>query len=375
MRLKPEEASALLQEDGDEMRVGGISLQIMAEVCRTNLSGNHDSGTGQRDPLAVLNMDKPAEMGKSEAGRASAAGTDCAAPCTTGGAASAGPRSSPGVSVTLGFKRRMGMPGRASSAIAYVTVNGISGRADDKPDRGLAGSSAGLAEDADTALAVVKGAIAKPPSTMLETEAAGGNIGPARGRQAFKPLVSTLVHQAAGCADGSTKVASAVANAGEDRSPNNSAFHGSSAGGTKKPTRFLSQSRGSGGARRFHAPRPSGSALTGAVGGVSLAVAGVRSITGPVRPGLAANCRGGSIAIGSGSSGPGGGGGITHDSDAAATCSRPATVVHPEDLVLEWTKGDRPQPIRVGATLARRLHLHQRDGLKVLWECLAGRGG
>lgn len=49
--------------------------------------------------------------------------------------------------------------------------------------------------------------------------------------------------------------------------------------------------------------------------------------------------------------------------------------VDPEDLVLEWTNGNPPQPIRAGATLARRLHPHQREGLKVLWECLAGRGG
>lgn len=60
---------------------------------------------------------------------------------------------------------------------------------------------------------------------------------------------------------------------------------------------------------------------------------------------------------------------------AAATVTAAAAGANPEGLVLEWTAGNPPKPVMAGASLARRLHPHQREGLRVLWECLAGRGG
>ncbi|CAM9782699.1 unnamed protein product [Chrysoparadoxa australica] len=65
---------------------------------------------------------------------------------------------------------------------------------------------------------------------------------------------------------------------------------------------------------------------------------------------------------------------------AAAAPAVPAAYtpayVDPDDLVLEWSGEEgREQPIRVGVSLARRLHAHQKHGVKFLWRCLTGKGG
>ncbi|CAM9725690.1 unnamed protein product [Scytosiphon promiscuus] len=105
--------------------------------------------------------------------------------------------------------------------------------------------------------------------------------------------------------------------------------------------------RGVGGARRFHAPR-----LTSRPAAATAATVPAAS----------------SVASASGSQQPGRARLLGNESNAGPIASA-------KGVVLEWTAGDPPQPVMAGASLARRLHPHQREGLKVLWECLAGRGG
>ncbi|CAM9704594.1 unnamed protein product [Sphacelaria rigidula] len=285
-RLKPDEANAVLQENGDETRVGSASLQIMAQLHGT-------AATHQRDPLAELTVDSAR---KPEAALTSSRVAPGKVGGRVGAAIGGATRSARGLGT--GVKRRLG------ATITTATANSLLQSPSSPPVRdvssGLAAGEATAARDERTS-----------PLPLNQTGGlrtrGGGNVGGLRRFHA-------------------PRLASGK------RSSTDTPSNGGTAEGDPVPP-FTSSAK---------APRLSG------VGG---------------------NVRRGSDV---GAHNAGGGGGSSADGTSAATTT---AVVDPEDVVLEWTKGTPPQPIRAGATLARRLHPHQREGLKVLWDCLAGRGG
>lgn len=226
--------------------------------------------------------------------------------------------------------------------------------------------------------------------------------GPALKRRVFKPLVSRLKQSKEPQAHADDYALPSSMTAGTDESaeatvasdnssvnrttkPSAASDEGNSEAFRKRPLLVGGRRGGAevGGARRFHAPRITASAAD--------ADAGITSQTD-----RRDRARGSSSPSSQAPNRLSGGGGQrtnanSGDQDrrpsrvaAAAAVAKPSgkgqsdaapVVVHPEDLVLEWTAGDPPQPIRAGASLARRLHPHQQEGLKILWECLAGRAG
>lgn len=290
-RLKPDETTAMLQEDGDETRLGGISIQIIANVTQEQ---HHHPTVEEGAPSSLTAPKKPF-----------AAGT-----------------------VVL----------------------------------------------------------------------SGGGVTPSLKRRAFKPFVSKLTPQPRIVLRNNDD-SPAPSQATENIHPNTSTTLGSPSGsqqtaaaaGPRKRAGLGGSGRGAGAARRFHAPRSSGVLVAPSDTGVDAARSGMGTtrpspVSGALsttpawqvsdRPGVR-----GTVAITGGSPFVTG---VNCDSSVAGrsaaapeSSSRrgPDSVENPEDIVLEWTAGDSPQPLRVGASLARRLHPHQREGLKVLWECMAGRGG
>ncbi|CAM9590447.1 unnamed protein product [Ectocarpus sp. 6 AP-2014] len=279
-RLKPDEASAVLQEDGDESRVGGISIQIMADI-----GGQHQQQQQQQQST----QDAASETASTAGGGSAAASAKVTGTPVRLGAANG---------VKLGPRKKLG----ATSVL------------------GKAGPRSLLSAPAAAA----------PPGNGIRSGAVG-------------PVAGTMTSVLGG-------------------------------GGGIKRTGLGGAGRGVGGARRFHAPRSSGAAAVAAganeresknhkLGGSE------KSLARRVSPGTGGSFsrsagagRAGGSGGGSGGGGGGGGGGG-------------ASGLSPDGLVLEWTAGDPPQPVMAGASLARRLHPHQREGLKMLWECLAGRRG
>lgn len=291
-RLKPEEASEMLQEDGDEARVGGVSVQIMAQVQQQQQQGeNHDA----KSPPHVAGNDRPSTR-----------------PLATAAV----------------FKH---------SKLRTAGGGGVG----------------------------------------------GGGSTPGATRPAFKPLVSRLTPQprqdGTSSTDGGivlTPAPSKVADNLDASADSSAARAGGAVGGTG--TRKVKSFRGVGGARRFQAPRSSGVAAAASPGITSPGVVGTSPLQASrVRSNAAVQHSSGLVRVVNRAPG-----------DPPVTCvsgtsekrsgsgdPTPDVRVDPGDLVLEWTTGNSPQPLRAGASLARRLHPHQREGLKVLWECLAGRGG
>ncbi|CAN0138087.1 unnamed protein product, partial [Ectocarpus fasciculatus] len=268
-RLKPDEASAVLQEDGDESRVGGISIQIMA-----NIGGQQQQQQQQQN-----------------------AASETASTTGVGGAAASGKVT--GNPVRLGAARGFKLGG-AKKKLSATSMLGKAG------PRSLLSAPA---------------AAPAPPGNGIRS----GAVGPAAG-------TATV-----GLGGG---------------------------GGATKRTGLGGAGRGVGGARRFHAPRSSGATAAVTAGTKEREpnhnLGESESLVRRASPGRGASSSRSAGAGGGGGGGSGGGG---------------ASGLSPEGLVLEWTAGDPPQPVMAGASLARRLHPHQREGLKMLWECLAGRGG
>ncbi|CAB1102361.1 unnamed protein product [Ectocarpus sp. CCAP 1310/34] len=289
-RLKPDEASVVLQEDGNETRVGGISIQIMADV----------GGQQQQQKQQQSTLD-------AASGTASTAGGGSAA--SSGKVTRTPVRPAEASGVKLGPRKRLG----ATSMLGKVG-----------------------------------------PRSLLSVPAAA------------VPLGNGIRSGAVGPAAGTTT----------------SVLGGSGGGGGIKRTGLGGAGRGVGGARRFHAPRSSGAAAVVAAGANERESknhklgGSEKSLARRVSPG-----RGGSFSRSAGaghgrdSGGGGGGSGGSGGSGGGGGGGGGASGLSPEGLVLEWTAGDPPQPVIAGASLARRLYPHQREGLKMLWECLAGRGG
>lgn len=293
-RLRPNEASALLKEDSQEFRVGGISLQVIAELRRSSPSPPPPSSPAK-------NRRKPHDA-HSKGGTDETAGDLRTALATLHGGV-------PG--------ERMGRPGRALMGRVESSIHEDAGA---KPSP-LHSSPGAVAPET-----------VAPTTTGPGTTATRRSVGP-RAVAGKAPSLDRQLTTGVGRDQ-----------AGQPKS-----------GGTRMG---LSRALGKGRARRFQIPRPSGNAVAaGPAGDGSSSGKETRSHTS-------------TTAV------PGGGKPRT-PSRAAGTGSQAgaAVVIDPGDVVLEWTKAEPPQPIRVGVTLARRLHPHQREGLKVLWECLAGRGG
>lgn len=294
-RLKPDEASDMLQEDGDETRVGGISVQIMAQIQQAEQQQqqqreNHDAASSPR----ADGNDRP----------------------------SAKP---PAAAVFKRSKLR------------------------------AAGDSGG-----------------------------GGGGGPAPGprRPAFRPLVSRLTPQPRQDgislnADGMvlTPAPSITAEKLDVSVDLSDAARAGAVAGTA--TRKLKGLRSVGGARRFQAPRSSGVAAVASRGTTTPAMVGTSPFEAREMRSNAAVQQSSELVGVSRTLGDPPVGCVSDISEKRSGNGGPTpdVRVNPEDLVLEWTAGNPPQPLRAGASLARRLHPHQREGLKVLWECLAGRGG
>lgn len=165
-------------------------------------------------------------------------------------------------------------------------------------------------------------------------------------KRSFKPLKSSLGPRAR---DGLVKrpnaseLSSNEGNKGVNKLNEDDSFRSNEVGGgvrgNARSGLLGGRVGGAGGARRFHAPRS------------TVETAGTQSAK------------------------MGSGGRPTTVVDVATAAGTSNAVENHNDLVLEWTAGVPPQPITAGGSLTRKLHPHQRDGLKVLWRCLVGRGG
>lgn len=293
-RLKPEEAASILQEDGDEARLGGISLQIMAVIQQPQRT--HDAITAAAAASTPLSSIAATRVGGGDGG-----GVKAGTASRLGGLATGGSGFRRG---KLGAARRSLLP----AAAAPLASGG---------DGGRSGGSSSAAVGAASRAAVV----GVGPSTTGSVKRAGLGV---TGR--------------------------GVGGAGRFHAPRS--FY--SAAAAERETTPNANSTASVSARR------EGSSC-------GLAEAGGRSprFAGAGRDSGAAAA----TAVAVANTPPGGSSGNREDG------VHEAAAVSPEGLVLEWTAGDPPRPLLAGASLARRLHPHQREGLKVLWECLAGRGG
>lgn len=297
-RLKPEEASAILQENGDEARVGCLSVQIMANI-----------------------SDQQQQRQQSEAQDVAAAPTQSA--------------------TVKGTVATAGKAGTSSRAVGLAARGSGLGRRSLRASIKLGSAGRALPHTAG------------PLASIASSGSTGGS-------------------GSIGSSGSNAEVAGASAAA--TRPPP------SAAPGALKRTGLGGSGRGSGGARRFHAPRLSSSAAAVAARGGGKSTGRPSAPPGAGSPSLtAANC---GVAVSSAATAGAKvaaersfenrrSGGVASTAATAAA----AAAADPEGLVLEWTAGNPPQPVMAGASLARRLHPHQREGLKVLWECLAGRGG
>lgn len=240
-RLKPDEASYILQEDGEETRVGGVSLQIMASFSKHPT--DHDSSaqgndcTQRRDPLGTLNTD-----GVRSPRKKAPTGRDVVA----AQAARGGRKPSAG----LGFKRRLGAPAgfrqsASSSRVTSITSRGslseLSLMMDKGPEEGDSTASVGDAaeatDDAPTGLQI----------SLTTGSCGGGGDGTGLGRTwtAFGSLSPTSLdapHDDP--ADGTAAATVSEVHGACTRSQVGGKWGRGQGGGL-----------GVGGARRFHAPR------------------------------------------------------------------------------------------------------------------------
>ena len=382
MRLKPDEAAAVLQEDGGEARVGGVSIQIMANISQQQQpqqqqqQQQHTSppqGGGNTNTFAI------GPKGGAQRSRLGPAG----AGFRRGGLGVG--TSPPPKNLTCGGDDDTGTPTVASEAAEVpeaVDTSAASARFGHggRPGAGLKRrvfkplmsrpATAAAASPPQPRCDFANGSDLAPPSPPPETAGEGT---PASGGSCFPSARQTAAAAAI------ATVAATVATAGSSVANGNRVGLGGAG-------------RGKGGARRFHAPRlsreaaPSGAnpgprpaSATRLVAARDQRGAGKLGSGGGGAPGGRASAGGGSG--GGGTDGGGGGRGASRvglDSlalRASPACRRAEAAVNREDLVLEWNGDNPPRPLLAGASLARRLHPHQREGLKVLWECLAGRGG
>ena len=302
-RLKPDEASAILQEEGDEARVGSLSVQIMAIVATDNRQLQQDE---TQDIAAEHPRGAAARSGVAAAGNVGTSSKPV-------GLAARGPGL---IRRKLGGSSRMGSAGPSSPhTTGPLATNG-------------SGSSSSAAVGGPCAADARPPPPSAPPAAtpLKRNGLGGGGRGIGGARRFHAPRLS------------SSAAAAAAAGGGGTPSSNSSASAPACGKSTGRPS-----APGTGSPRLSTSDRRSGvTANTATMAGAK--VAAERS---------SENHR---------NSGAGSGGGA-------------AAAVDPEGLVLEWTAGNPPQPVMAGASLARRLHPHQREGLKVLWECLAGRGG
>ena len=323
-RLKPDEASAILQEDGDEARVGSLSIQIMAKVSQQEQEQEQEQ---QEDEM----------------------------------------------------KDESTVPVQSTTASGVPTAAGKVG-ASSKPVGLHAARGSGL----------VRRKLGASSSSRL------GPAGLLSPRTAAAPLVGVGTGSTSGISGGSSATA-AGASAADARPPTSAAASSAAAAAAAAPlkrTGLGGGGRGLGGARRFHAPRLSWKAGAAAASGGAGTPNANPSTSAPAwskrtgRPSASGAGSLGATAADRGSAGAANAATIAgaraaaerisgnhRGGGAASTGTATPAAVDPEGLVLEWTAGNPPQPVLAGASLARRLHPHQREGLKVLWDCLAGRGG
>ena len=410
MRLKPDEAATILQADGDEARVGGVSIQIMAKISQQpqQQPQQQPPQSGQQHQQGQPSTTQPSlpsnkgnaieEQGVPGEPRKAANAQETGAKRTT--------------SPPLGRGRMVATGSKGDAQLARLGPAGAGFRRGGQvvgtspTSANLAGSRAGdtgaptVVSEATEILEAIDPPAGRPRFGL------GGRPSAGLKRRVFKPLVSrpparvTATVSAPPPKHGFTNdldltPPSPPENMGSFPSARQAAVTtaaGSSAGNGNRVA-LGGAGRGRGGARRFHAPRqsrdsaPSGTNAGTDTGprvtsGPSLVAACGHQGTGPLG-GWSGGAPGGRASAGGGGGGGGGGGsgGVSRVVvDALAPrppppCRSANSAVNQEDLVLEWTGGDSPRPLLAGTSLARRLHPHQREGLKVLWECLAGRGG
>lgn len=323
-RLKLDEAAATLRDDVEETRVGSISLQIIGPV---------ESSTQRQEtpPLEAQGVATP----------------HLKLPVSSGGVDPAGEHDDPRKAFTRTVGLQFSSKSSSSSVLTPTVVSrGSSNHAPDQAS-GLEETKSRIHPPPPTSApassdhpgeAVSTGFSGRPSSTHQK--------GPGLKKRAFKPLKSSLGPRAR---DGlikrpdASELSSTEGNEGVNELNGDDSCKpnevGSGVRGTARVGLLGGRVGGAGGARRFHAPRS------------TVVTAGTQS-----------------ARIGSGER-------PTTVADVATAAGTSNAVENHNDLVLEWTTGVPPQPITAGGSLTRKLHPHQRDGLKVLWRCLAGQGG
>lgn len=314
-RLKPDEAAAALRDDVEETRVGSISLQIIGPV-------ESSAQRQETPPLETQGVAAPHSQ----------------PPPTSGGVDPAGGHDDPNKAVT----RAIGLQSSSGSSSSSALTSTVVSRRSSNP-----------AQDQASGLEEAKRGIHR------------SGFGPGLKRRAFKPFTSSLGPRARDDLmkrPDARELSSTEGNKGvnelnEDDSFRPNKFVGSMRG-TARMGLVGGRVGGAGGARHFHAPRST--VVTAATQNAK-----VRGLS----PRVGSGGRPTAVEVADIKECE-----LSPD-DVATAASVSNAVENRDDLVLEWTAGDPPQPIKAGGSLTRKLHPHQRDGLKVLWRCLTGRGG
>ena len=367
-----------LRDDVDETRVGGVSIQIVACVGpeeqqqHRHTSPVDSAGVAaahNRKPLSTAGEAYPDDW-RGDPGEVLACtnGARTVRPLSpdygsksTPNAVAPGGKSKPASGQTSGFKRatlgaRRSLPSGAF-ARNQVSIIEQTNLGDQTTSVGDGGRDDG--SDGNDFGPVLKRRAFKRPVPGLTPRALGG----LKNRSESIPRYSTEKSE---CVHATAEVSRPDSNKRNEP--------GAEVGSVSKVGLRGGRMGAAGGARRFHAPRSTGTAPAKqgvgpeasvplvASGGFSTFSSGTQKME--QRVGVS---RGDTVAT------------DVNDVElsrvaASSTAGKLDAATNQEDLVLEWRAGNPPQPLKAGGSLTRRLHPHQRDGLKVLWQCLAGRG-